>query len=60
MIGNGGNSVRLSREKITNLEMISHVNPMPGGTYNVSLKNNQQLNVSRLQSQIFRQQYLRM
>ena len=60
MIGNGGNSVRLSREKIANLEMISHFNPMPGGTYNVSLKNNQQLSVSRLQSRIFRQQYLRM
>ncbi len=52
--------VRLSRGTIANLEMISHVNPMPGGTYNVSLKNNQQLNVSRLQSRVFRQQYLRM
>lgn len=52
--------VRLSRGTVVNLEMISHVNPMPGGTYNVSLKNNQQLSVSRLQSRIFRQQYLRM
>ncbi|CAA9433639.1 MAG: hypothetical protein AVDCRST_MAG74-3905 [uncultured Pyrinomonadaceae bacterium] len=52
--------VRLSRGTIVNLEMISHVVPQPGGTYNVSLKNNQQLNVSRLQSRVFRQQYLRM
>jgi two-component system, LytTR family, response regulator len=52
--------VRLSRGAVVNLEMISHVHPTPGGTYSVSLKNNQQLNVSRLQSRIFRQQYLRM
>lgn len=52
--------VRLSRGTVVNLEMISHVNPQPGGTYNVSLKNNRQLSVSRLQSRIFRQQYLRM
>ncbi len=51
--------VRLSRGTIVNLEMISHVHPMPGGTFQVSLKNNQQLNVSRLQSRIFRQLYLR-
>lgn len=52
--------IRLSRGTLVNLEMISHVVPMPGGTYNVSLKNNQTLSVSRLQSRIFRQQFLRM
>lgn len=51
--------VRLSRGTIVNLEMISHVHSMPGGTFQVSLKNNQQLNVSRLQSRIFRQLHLR-
>lgn len=52
--------VRLSRGTIANLEMISHVHPMPGGTFSVSLKNNEQLSVSRLQSRLFRQQFLRM
>ncbi len=52
--------IRLSRGTLVNLEMITHVNPLPGGTYSVSLKNNQELSVSRLQSKIFRQQFLRM
>ncbi|MDQ3043418.1 MAG: LytTR family transcriptional regulator, partial [Acidobacteriota bacterium] len=52
--------VRLSRGTLVNLEMITHVNPLPGGTYSVSLKNNQELNSSRLQSRLFRQQFLRM
>lgn len=52
--------VRLLRGTLVNLGMITHVNPLPGGTYSVSLKNNQELNVSRLQSRLFRQQFLRM
>lgn len=52
--------IRLSRGALVNVAMITHVNPLPGGTYSVSLKNNQQLNVSRLQSKIFRRQFLRM
>jgi len=52
--------VRLSRGTLVNLEMITHVSPLPGGTYSVSLKNNQELNSSRLQSRLFRQQFLRM
>jgi two-component system LytT family response regulator len=52
--------VRLSRGTLVNLEMISHVVPMTGGTFNVLLKNNQQLSVSRTQSRIFRQQFLRL
>lgn len=51
--------VRLSRGSIVRIEMISHVHPMPGGTYGVVLKNNQQLTVSRIQARIFRQQYLK-
>ena len=50
---------RLSRGTLVNLKMITHVNPLPGGTYSVSLKNNRQLNVSRLQSKLFRRQYLK-
>ena len=52
--------VRLSRGAVVNLEMITHVNPSTGGTYTVCLKNNQEISVSRLQSKIFREQYLRL
>ncbi|MDQ2747750.1 MAG: response regulator [Acidobacteriota bacterium] len=52
--------IRLSRGTLINLRMISHVNPLPGGTYSVVLKNNQELSVSRLQSKIFRRQFLQM
>lgn len=52
--------VRLSRGSLANLQLITCVNPLPGGTYQVSLKNNQQISVSRLQSRIFRNQFLKM
>lgn len=52
--------IRLSRGALVNLKMIAQINPLPGGTYSVTLKNNQQLSVSRLQSRIFRNQYLKM
>jgi two-component system LytT family response regulator len=51
--------VRLSRGALANLEMILRVSPMPGGTYLVTLKNNQQIPVSRLQSKILREKLLR-
>jgi two-component system LytT family response regulator len=47
--------VRLSRGALANLEMISKVSPLPGGTYLVTLKNNQQLTASRLQSKLLRE-----
>ncbi|MBC7929151.1 MAG: response regulator [Rubrivivax sp.] len=52
--------VRLSRGTLANVEMISRVSPMPGGTYVVTLSNNQQLPVSRLQSRVLRDQLLRL
>lgn len=52
--------IRLSRGTLVNLEMISHVTPLNNGTYSVSLKNNQEFSVSRLQSKIFRRQFLRL
>jgi two-component system LytT family response regulator len=52
--------VRLSRGTLCNLEMIHKISPMPGGTYTVTLKNNQQLPVSRLQSRILREQLLKL
>lgn len=51
--------IRLSRSALVNLKMITHVTPQSNGTYSVSLKNNQEISVSRLQSKNFRQQYLR-
>lgn len=52
--------VRLSRGTLCNLEMIQKISPLPGGTYLVTLKNNQQLAASRLQSRILREQLLRL
>jgi two-component system LytT family response regulator len=52
--------VRLSRGALANVEMISRVSPMPGGTYLVTLSNGQQLPVSRLQSRVLRDGLLRL
>ena len=52
--------VRLSRGSLANVEMISRVSPMPGGTYVVTLSNGQQLPVSRLQSRVLRDGLLRL
>ena len=46
--------IRLSRSAMVNLETISKINQMPGGTYSVLLKNGQELQSSRLQSRILR------
>lgn len=52
--------VRLGRGTLVNLEMMTLVNQMPGGTYTVTLTNGLQLNVSRLQSRLLREQLLRL
>ncbi len=52
--------IRLSRGALANLEMISKISPMIGGTYQVSLKNGQELSVSRLQSKLLRERFLKM
>jgi two-component system LytT family response regulator len=52
--------IRLGRGTLANIEMITKVNSMPGGTYVVTLANNQQLSVSRLQSRILRDQFLKL
>ncbi len=52
--------IRISRSALVNLEMIMKINSMPGGTYMVVLKNSQQLPVSRLQSKVLREKYLKM
>lgn len=52
--------IRLSRGSLANLEMIAKISPMIGGTYQVLLKNGQELSVSRLQSKILRERFLKM
>lgn len=52
--------VRLSRGTLANIEMITRVSPMPGGTYVITLSNGQQLAASRLQSRVLREQLLRL
>ena len=56
----GRKFVRLSRGALINLDMISRVSPMPGGTYQITLKNGQEISSSRLQSKILRTKLLRL
>jgi two-component system, LytTR family, response regulator len=52
--------VRLSRGAIVNLNSISKVSPLPGGTYQITLENGQAIASSRLQSRILRAQLLKL
>ena len=52
--------VRLSRGALANLEMISRVSPMPGGTYLIALKNGQEIASSRQQSRILREKLFKL
>lgn len=55
-----GKFVRLSRGAIVSINEITRVSPLPGGTYIVTLRNHQQLNVSRIQARILRDQLLKL
>lgn len=52
--------LRLSRSAIANIESISKVSPMPGGTYLVFLKNGQEIPSSRFQSRVLRSRLLKL
>jgi DNA-binding LytR/AlgR family response regulator len=52
--------VRLSRSALVNLEMISKISQMPGGTYTVLLKNGQEIDSSRQQSKLLRERLLKL
>lgn len=52
--------VRLGRGTLANLDLISRVSPMPGGTYMATLSNGQELSVSRIQSRILRETLLKL
>lgn len=51
--------IRLSRGALVNLDRIETVTPMPGGTYVVTLSNQQKLPVSRQRSKVLREQLLK-
>lgn len=52
--------IRLSRGALVNLASIRKISLMPGGTYSVTLKNNQELLSSRMQSRILREKLLKL
>jgi two-component system LytT family response regulator len=52
--------VRLGRGTLANIDLISKVTVMPGGTHVAILGNGQKLQVSRLQSRVLRERFLRL
>ena len=52
--------VRLGRGTLANVDLITKVNIMPGGTHVAILSNGQRLQVSRLQSRILRERFLKL
>jgi two-component system, LytTR family, response regulator len=52
--------IRLGRGTLANLDLLRRVSVLPGGTYVATLANGQQLNVSRLQGRILREQLLKL
>jgi two-component system LytT family response regulator len=52
--------IRLGRGTLANVEAITKVNVMPGGTHVAMLSNGQKLQVSRLQSRILRERLLKL
>jgi len=52
--------IRLGRGTLANIDCIVKVNVMPGGTHVALLSNGQKLQVSRLQSRIIRERYLKL
>ena len=52
--------VRFGRGTLAAVDQIQRVSPMPGGTYQVTMTNGQQLAVSRLQSKVLRDTLLRL
>ena len=52
--------LRLGRGTLANIDVITKVNVMPGGTYVAVLSTSQKLQISRLQSRILRERFLRL
>ena len=52
--------IRLSRGALVNLDKIERINPLPGGTYAVTLKNGQEISSSRMQSRVLRERLFKL
>jgi two-component system, LytTR family, response regulator len=52
--------IRLNRGTLANVDMISQISPMPGGTYVATMSNGQELSVSRIQSRTLRETLLKL
>jgi two-component system LytT family response regulator len=52
--------VRLARGTLANIDAITKISPMPGGTYVATLSNGQELQVSRIQSRVLRETLLKL
>jgi len=52
--------IRLGRGTLANVELITKVSLMPGGTHVAILSNGQKLQVSRLQSRVLRERFLKL
>jgi two-component system, LytTR family, response regulator len=52
--------IRLGRGTLANVDLISKISMMPGGTHVATLSNGQKLQVSRLQSRMLRQRFLKL
>lgn len=52
--------VRFGRGTLAAVDQIQRVSPMPGGTYQVTMANGQQLPVSRLQAKVLRETLLKL
>jgi two-component system, LytTR family, response regulator len=52
--------IRLGRGTLANIDLVVKVGLMPGGTHEATLSNGQKLQVSRIQSRILRQRFLRL
>ena len=52
--------VRLARGTLANLDAVTKISPMPGGTYVATLSNGQELQVSRIQSRVLRETLLKL
>jgi DNA-binding LytR/AlgR family response regulator len=52
--------LRLGRGTLVNIDLVTRVSPMPGGTYVATLSNGQELSVSRIQSRVLRDTLLKL
>ena len=52
--------IRLGRGTLANIDLIVKVNVMPGGTHVAQLSNGQKLQISRLQSRLVRERFLKL